>query len=147
MSSFRLPSRVSLRGLWRPLPCATARERRLRTTIRLGTLAIVLVAGVMVLLLKVLPGPYAKYAVGLTPLIWLGAMAVAACAVKLSEAHMDGKKLGAAAGWKICPNCEYDMSAQGETGKCPECGDPYEAEELRRIWAAVYERHEEKPGQ
>ena len=146
MSSYKLPSRRSLRGIWRPLPCATARERRLRLTIRVGAIGLLCCAGVMVLLLKVLPGVYARWTVAVVPLFWVSGVSIAVCAVKLSEAHMDGKKLAAAARWKICPNCEYDLSAQDDSGTCPECGDSYTVEELSKIWSAVYERLEEKPG-
>ncbi|MFZ4573258.1 MAG: hypothetical protein ACOYN0_02605 [Phycisphaerales bacterium] len=97
--------------------------------------------------MKTLPPYYLKFLLVASPVIWLSTMGLVVCAVKLSEAHMDGKKAGAAANWKICPVCEYDLSPLEDKGMCPECGDAYDVEELRRIWGEVYERLSEKPGQ
>lgn len=114
---------------------------------RLGVAGLLFAAALMVVMLKFLPRSFAPFALSLGPLAWFSAVGIAVCAVKLSEAHMDGKKIAAEARWKICPSCEYDLSALEDRGTCPECGDAYTVEELSKIWSAVYERLEEKPGQ
>ena len=37
-----------------------------------------------------------------------------------------------------CKGCDYDLRAQGNSGRCPECGTPYDDwETLRRMLADV----------
>jgi hypothetical protein len=144
---FTFPGKYSLRTFWRPLPCITSRERYLRRVIRVAVAIMLAAAPVLYLGLRFLPREFAIIFSGLGPVLWIGGIVVAACAVKLSEAHMDGKKLGRASGWKFCPHCEYELVGGEDQGACPECGSAYDVAELTRIWTEVYERHEEKGGQ
>lgn len=34
----------------------------------------------------------------------------------------------------VCPQCWYALQGLDKSGRCPECGTPYEEEALRRIW-------------
>ena len=37
-------------------------------------------------------------------------------------------------GGRVCPRCGYDLLTLGERGTCPECGDAFSRESLRRAW-------------
>jgi hypothetical protein len=39
-----------------------------------------------------------------------------------------------AAGYLLCWQCGYDLSATGGAGRCPECGREFQAESLRALW-------------
>jgi hypothetical protein len=37
-------------------------------------------------------------------------------------------------GYRLCLRCRYDLRDSPDQGVCPECGDPYEASDLRWVW-------------
>lgn len=39
---------------------------------------------------------------------------------------------------RLCFSCGYDVSTLGECGRCPECGEAFEHEDLRRRWLDVH---------
>jgi hypothetical protein len=45
----------------------------------------------------------------------------------------------------ICPRCRYHLAGLDEQGTCPECGQPYGADDLRELWHRVYWSHDGVP--
>jgi hypothetical protein len=39
-----------------------------------------------------------------------------------------------ATGGRVCPQCGYDLLAQDQCGRCPECGEPFSPKILRLAW-------------
>lgn len=37
--------------------------------------------------------------------------------------------------YRVCTSCLYSLAGHGETGACPECGQPFTADELRETWS------------
>jgi hypothetical protein len=37
-------------------------------------------------------------------------------------------------GWRVCPQCGYDLVALEQSGTCSECGEAFSPESLRRAW-------------
>jgi len=40
----------------------------------------------------------------------------------------------------MCAYCRFDLSGLGKTGFCPECGNQYNIEQLRAVWASTEAR-------
>ncbi|MCX5691937.1 MAG: hypothetical protein NTV94_19445 [Planctomycetota bacterium] len=49
-------------------------------------------------------------------------------------------------GYKICPQCSYDLSASPLEGICPECGFAYSPQILKERWESAYQRMLAKSG-
>jgi rubrerythrin len=41
-------------------------------------------------------------------------------------------------GYLFCPYCDYDLKGLPQKHVCPECGRPYDADELRREWEEAF---------
>lgn len=39
-----------------------------------------------------------------------------------------------ACGYMVCVECGYELTGLGNSGRCPECGTPFEEESLRKTW-------------
>ena len=40
----------------------------------------------------------------------------------------------AACDWRQCRWCRFDLRGLADTGRCPECGEEYDIEEVRKWW-------------
>lgn len=40
--------------------------------------------------------------------------------------------------YELCLNCKYPLDTLPDTGKCPECGDDYTQDEIRKFWMENY---------
>ncbi|MBS0196130.1 MAG: hypothetical protein JSR77_05175 [Planctomycetes bacterium] len=49
-------------------------------------------------------------------------------------------------GYRVCPECMYDLAASPEEGNCPECGWTYSPGTLRDRWEQSYKKMLEKTG-
>jgi hypothetical protein len=45
----------------------------------------------------------------------------------------------AACDWRCCYYCKFDLRGLPDSGKCPECGEPYAIEDVRRRWKDAWE--------
>jgi hypothetical protein len=41
-------------------------------------------------------------------------------------------------GCRLCPECDYDLSACPASGDCPECGRAYTPQSLKKHWESLY---------
>ena len=139
MARYTLLQRMGLARL----PVSTEAERRARRRMY-GLVGLMLVAAVvMVIGLTVF---HQLWMLGLAPLIWVGGMGCAFLATRIANANYDGKKHLERIGFKVCPGCEYDLTALPDSGTCPECGGLYEPEMLKERWRDIYTKLEEKAG-
>lgn len=76
----------------------------------------------------------------IAPAMWLGVMGILGLWAALINAHAEGLALLRRSGFRVCPGCEYDLSASDEAGKCPECGVAYDPVGLERRWREIYAR-------
>lgn len=44
----------------------------------------------------------------------------------------------AAFDYRLCRNCRYDLRTIEEPGRCPECGEEFDAKSLFRYWTRMY---------
>lgn len=49
-------------------------------------------------------------------------------------------------GYKVCPDCSYDLASSPAEGVCPECGTSYTPALLKERWESAYKRMLEKAG-
>jgi hypothetical protein len=42
--------------------------------------------------------------------------------------------------YRLCPGCRYPLDGLGPDGACPECGRPFNAQAVERLWAEQYGR-------
>lgn len=61
-------------------------------------------------------------------------IAIMVMAVVNVRYRMVGDRLLVRHEWLLCPRCEYDLTQSGESGRCPECGRPFERDKLRDAW-------------
>lgn len=54
-------------------------------------------------------------------------------------AYRSGRNQVIRAELRICPHCRYALVNLDPDGVCPECGQPYTADTLRRTWTTYYE--------
>lgn len=51
---------------------------------------------------------------------------------------MRSKRLVQRLDFRVCPRCQYNLTANPTDGACPECGRAYIDADLRRDWKAAY---------
>lgn len=139
MARYTLLQRLGLARL----PVSTDAERRARRRLYSLVGLMLLMAVVMLIGLVIFRQ---RWTLVLAPLIWLGAMTSAYFATRIANANYDGKKYLETIGFKICPACEYDLTALPDRGTCPECGGDYEPDMLKERWRDIYTKLEEKAG-
>lgn len=49
--------------------------------------------------------------------------------------HTKRKELVLRTDFRVCARCEHDLSGLDDQGRCPECGEKYDREGLRRFWS------------
>ncbi len=65
---------------------------------------------------------------------------------KLSGSHYSARSRLRSKGYKICPQCQYNLNNLPDQGACPECGFSYTPEILKERWELHYKWTLEKPG-
>ncbi len=66
----------------------------------------------------------------------IGISLVLGMALTYFSARKLARKLRAGDG-KFCIHCGYNLNDLGETGNCPECGDPFEIAEVQNSWSRL----------
>jgi ssDNA-binding Zn-finger/Zn-ribbon topoisomerase 1 len=66
--------------------------------------------------------------------------------VQLSALNWSARQKLRKGGYRVCPECTYDLAASAESGKCPECGTDYDPASLKERWEASYKKMLEKVG-
>lgn len=46
--------------------------------------------------------------------------------------------------YRVCLHCRFDLKDLSDSGVCPECGNAYEPDQLRRSWEWKYAEDESK---
>lgn len=112
---------------------ATPRERWLNRGL---VLAVVLVLVCVVVAFALGSGLRSWAGVGAAA----GVVAAMAFRYALERAHLRALELLRDAQFLVCPGCRYGLHASIREGRCPECGDVFDAASLRREWTERYVR-------
>lgn len=84
---------------------------------------------------------YLRVIINFVGLMIYGCMILALVAHILAKlADRSIRRKAVQADWFLCPWCRYDLTQCGETGRCPECGNPYEQRVCQQLYKNAYQR-------